>query len=65
IFWAASVAGAARRGVGAARRGVVKASGSWFRLWPLRNAQPWMAQRAVWRASVALATVVCAARRGG
>ncbi|MCI62864.1 hypothetical protein A2U01_0084121, partial [Trifolium medium] len=39
-------------------------SGSWFWLWPLRNAQPWMAQRAMWRAGVALATVVCAARRG-
>ncbi|MCI77981.1 hypothetical protein A2U01_0099251, partial [Trifolium medium] len=33
----------------------------WF--WSLRNAQPWMAQRAVLRAGVAVTTVVCAARR--
>ncbi|MCI55290.1 hypothetical protein A2U01_0076540, partial [Trifolium medium] len=41
-----------------------KASGSWFWLWSLRNAQPWMAQRAVCGAGVALASVVCAARWG-
>ncbi|MCI81675.1 hypothetical protein A2U01_0102949, partial [Trifolium medium] len=51
----------ARRGVGAARRQGFRKLG-W--LWTVRNAQPWMAQRAVWRAGAALATVDCATRRG-
>ncbi|MCI71468.1 hypothetical protein A2U01_0092731, partial [Trifolium medium] len=34
----------------------------WF--WNLRNAQPWMAQRAALRAGVALATVDCATHMG-
>ncbi|MCI61499.1 hypothetical protein A2U01_0082756, partial [Trifolium medium] len=44
IFWAASVRGAARRGVGAARR---QSSRKLCWLWTLRNARLWMAQRAV------------------
>ncbi|MCI54559.1 hypothetical protein A2U01_0075809, partial [Trifolium medium] len=40
-----------------------KASGSRFWFWALRNAQPWMARRAVLHAGVVVATVVCAARR--
>ncbi|MCI42868.1 hypothetical protein A2U01_0064105, partial [Trifolium medium] len=40
-----------------------KDSGSRFWLWTLRNALPWMAQRAGLRAGVAVATVVCAARK--
>ncbi|MCI72200.1 hypothetical protein A2U01_0093463, partial [Trifolium medium] len=42
--WVASVLGAARRGVSAARRQSFRKLG-WF--WTLRNAQLWMAQRAV------------------
>ncbi|MCI93794.1 hypothetical protein A2U01_0115092, partial [Trifolium medium] len=52
------------RRAGVLARRAVKASGGWFWFWPLHNAQPWMVQRAVLRAGVALATVVCAARRG-
>ncbi|MCI56470.1 hypothetical protein A2U01_0077721, partial [Trifolium medium] len=48
-------------GVGAARRQGFKKL-EWF--WTLRDAQPWVARRAVLRAEVAVATVVCAARRG-
>ncbi|MCI89106.1 hypothetical protein A2U01_0110394, partial [Trifolium medium] len=47
-------------GVGATRRQSFRKL-DWF--WPWRNARPWMAQRAVLRAGVALATIVCAARR--
>ncbi|MCI77023.1 hypothetical protein A2U01_0098293, partial [Trifolium medium] len=54
IFWVASVLGAARR------QGFRKLG--WH--WTLRNAQPWMAQRATLRAGVALAIVDCATRSG-